>query len=663
MHDDSAHASRQGIGTMTLIEPKTEAQRARATGVAALGASLGAQKVGSTSTTPREMITVRLAGLEWRALQAEVGWAGMRSRRLYRVVNVLVAMLRRPWRVLGMMGELRAAMVRRSTPVLPEPPSPRAYLAELAGWTAAGRKPRPLPYPHIRVAHVGRLAMFEMVAPHLDLSDVDLDKELETGFDMLLIEPGVDDPLDGVEPGTIDRFKEAGIPVLFIARTTAHLEYPILPQVDLVLCEDPDLARPATDLGHNVLHIHPSVDDTIHNPIGWKHQPDPTLLVIADHPGIETDLETLAPITDQISLHGPAIPGLNPARHHPERPVGSDQTTTAKSHLAVYTTPQLTATPTSHIQLVLELVATGTPVITAPNPTLTTLLEDHYLPAETTTDIIDHLQTLAHPPTRERHSVPARRHLLTHHTRKHRFEEILTHLDIPTIPTPRISILLATKRPENIEHALNNVTTQNWPNKELLLILHGEENFDLDHIHTLTSQLPYPTQILPCPSTWTLGDCLNTGLDHATGTYISKMDDDDHYGPNHLLDLHTAHTYSNADVTGKLATNAYLGEFDLTVSQHVIDPEKYHHHVSGATLTMPRDLSAHFNFLRRSSRVDTTLLQRVIDSHGTLYVTHSYGFVITRNKHGHTWHTDSYQRFLTRADEVENGVSRRILDA
>jgi hypothetical protein len=386
------------------------------------------------------------------------------------------------------------------------------------------------------------------------------------------------------------------------------------------------------------LHIHPSVDDTIHNPIGWKHQPDPTLLVIADHPGIETDLETLAPITDQISLHGPAIPGLNPARHHPERPVGSDQTTTAKSHLAVYTTPQLTATPTSHIQLVLELVATGTPVITAPNPTLTTLLEDHYLPAETTTDIIDHLQTLAHPPTRERHSVPARRHLLTHHTRKHRFEEILTHLDIPTIPTPRISILLATKRPENIEHALANVTTQNWPNKELLLILHGEENFDLDHIHTLTSQLPYPTQILPCPSTWTLGDCLNTGLDHATGTYISKMDDDDHYGPNHLTDLHTAHTYSNADVTGKWANIVYLASSDLTIDWQATKTESFGRHIPGATMLIKREALARYRFSRVNRSIDSTLWRRMKSDDLWLYSTHRFNFV--RVRHGeHTFVT------------------------
>jgi hypothetical protein len=404
------------------------------------------------------------------------------------------------------------------------------------------------------------------------------------------------------------------------------------------------------------LHIHPSVDDTIHNPIGWKHQPDPTLLVIADHPGIETDLETLAPITDQISLHGPAIPGLNPARHHPERPVGSDQTTTAKSHLAVYTTPQLTATPTSHIQLVLELVATGTPVITAPNPTLTTLLEDHYLPAETTTDIIDHLQTLAHPPTRERHSVPARRHLLTNHTRKHRFEEILTHLDIPTIPIPRISILLATKRPENIEQALNNVTRQEWPNKELLVILHGEENFDLDHIHTLTSQLPYPTQILPCPQTWTLGDCLNTGLDHATGTYISKMDDDDHYGPHHLTDVHTALTYSNADVTGKWGNIVYLARENVTLDHQVHREESFGVHLPGATLLISRSALQRLRFNRVNRQIDSTLWRRVRDSGLTLYSTHRFGFI--RIRHGEHTYLRGDEEFLARS----TGHLRRGLD-
>jgi hypothetical protein len=292
----------------------------------------------------------------------------------------------------------------------------------------------------------------------------------------------------------------------------------------------------------------------------------------------------------------------------------------------------------------LELIAAGTPVITAPTSILDTLLDGHYLPASTTEDIIGHLQTLTHHPTRERHSVPARRHVLTRHTRKHRFEQILSHLDIPTIPTPRISILLATKRPENLDQALANVTAQNWPNKELLVILHGEGNFDLDQIRKLTSRLPYPTQILPCPSTWTLGDCLNTGLHHATGTYISKMDDDDHYGPNHLLDLHTAHDYSNADVTGKWANIVYLATRNLTIDYQAIKTESFGRHLPGATMLARREVLARYRFSRVNRSIDSTLWSRMKSDDLRLYSTHRFNFI--RVRHGEHTFVSGDESFL-----------------
>jgi hypothetical protein len=603
----------------------------------------------------------RLVGLEWRAVEAEVGWGRWRGRRLYRVADVLAKWVRHPWRVGSLFFGLRSALRRVPLPELPEKPVAESYLEELTPHVSMV-KPRPLPYPHIRVAHAGTLAMFRQVASHFDLESVDFDKEMTTGFDMLMIEPGVDDPLDEFNDTMLERFKDAGIPVLFMARTRTHLDHRHLPQTDLVITEDPELAEQATNQGLEVLHIHPSVDETIHNPIGWKQRPTYGLMVVADHPGIGSHLQTLIPLADQVSLHGSAIPGLEPARHSPDRPNGSDLDQHAKNHRAVYATPQLSATPISHIQLVLDLTAAGAPVITPPDPTLSQLLDKH-LTATNDTELQAHLEALQHPPTRERLSVPARRHVLTTHTRKHRFEQILTHLDIPTNPTPRISILLATKRPGHIEHAITNVTNQTWPNKELVLILHGQEDFDIPHIQSLTSQLSYPTTIIPCKHTEIFGDILNKGLDQTTGSYITKMDDDDHYGPNHITDLHTALLYSNADITGKTALSTYLEEFDITVSRESKDSEHYHTHVSGATITAQRRLMHEFRFLRRSGSVDTTLLKRVVDDDLSVYMSHPYGFIVTRHNLGHTSQVDGYRRFFVNAAEIDEGLSSTFLGA
>src|SRR5690606_4763932 len=156
--------------------------------------------------------------------------------------------------------------------------------------------------------------------------------------------------------------------------------------------------------------------------------------------------------------------------------------------------------------------------------------------------------------------------------------------------------------------------------------------------------------------TWTLGDCLNAGLDQATGDYITKMDDDDHYGPHHLTDLHTAHNYSNAHIVGKSRSFVYLSEFGLTVGRHIGRTEAYRDHVSGATLTMQSTDARGYGVLRRNSRVDTTLLQRVLQDGGLIYRTHPLGFVVTRNASGHTWNI-GYGAFVQGATTTESGVS------
>ena len=49
----------------------------------------------------------------------------------------------------------------------------------------------------------------------------------------------------------------------------------------------------------------------------------------------------------------------------------------------------------------------------------------------------------------------------------------------------------------------------------------------------------------------TLGDCLNRGVEAASGEYVAKMDDNDHYGERYLSDHVLAASFSDAEVVGK----------------------------------------------------------------------------------------------------------------
>jgi hypothetical protein len=109
------------------------------------------------------------------------------------------------------------------------------------------------------------------------------------------------------------------------------------------------------------------------------------------------------------------------------------------------------------------------------------------------------------------------------------------------------------------------------------------------------------------------------------------MDDDDHYGPNHLTDLTTAHTYSNADIVGKWGNIVYLTERDVTLDYQIEREEKFGTHLPGATMLMERRLLNEYRFARVNRGVDATLWMRIRQDRGRLYSTHRFNFIRVRH--------------------------------
>src|SRR5690606_30507171 len=300
----------------------------------------------------------RLAGLDWRVRVAEARLGRLRSRRLFRVVGVLAELVRRPWRTPWLLGRLREAWRKVPLPEVPSSPSDPASFVSGLGKRRAMRGERPLAYPGMRVGHAGPVATFDGVAPLLELADHDWRAGLEVGYDLLLLEPG-NEPLS-VSKAT-GAFSEQGIPRVLIARSPQHLT--LANSVDLIVVQDPALESAADQSSARVLQVPPSFDDKVHNPIGWDRQPPHELLVVSDRSQLGVDTAVLSPLAGRTHVHRIPIDEITPAQHQPRRPTGPDLALVAKQYRAAYINPQLALNTADYLQLALELVASGTPLI------------------------------------------------------------------------------------------------------------------------------------------------------------------------------------------------------------------------------------------------------------------------------------------------------------
>jgi glycosyltransferase involved in cell wall biosynthesis len=114
---------------------------------------------------------------------------------------------------------------------------------------------------------------------------------------------------------------------------------------------------------------------------------------------------------------------------------------------------------------------------------------------------------------------------------------------------PMATLVTGTMRPELLPKCFRQFEDQTYPNKELILIFNGDaravkqyqsQYAGNDHI-TITS----------IPFDFTVGTVLNYGLLAARGEYFFRIDDDDTYGPNYVIDTLLYQKAVKSDIFGK----------------------------------------------------------------------------------------------------------------
>ncbi|WP_068402259.1 glycosyltransferase [Kribbia dieselivorans] len=230
---------------------------------------------------------------------------------------------------------------------------------------------------------------------------------------------------------------------------------------------------------------------------------------------------------------------------------------------------------------------------------------------------------------------------------------------------PSVTAVLVTRRPHLLPRILGMLAAQTYPVLDVVVVVHGSEvdpsAVDPATMDTAANRPGPPVRLLMAPSSMSLGAALNLGCDAADGHLLTKVDDDDWYGPDHVLDLVIAHRLSGAQIVGKSTTVVHLEGLDTTVRRVFGSPEAPINRVAGGTILIGADdLETVGGWADVPRAVDSALIAAVSRHRGQIYRPHDIGYVYVRaaptnDGEAHTWSAGN-GHFLTSVREQWLGL-------
>ena len=212
---------------------------------------------------------------------------------------------------------------------------------------------------------------------------------------------------------------------------------------------------------------------------------------------------------------------------------------------------------------------------------------------------------------------------------------------------PSVSAVLLTHRPDFLDHAMRQLAGLQYPRLEIVLAIHGDAISDAQFEQAIAHH-PHSVRVLRIDANVIFGSAMQQACEFAEGQLVTKIDDDDYYGPEHVWDLVLARMYSGAQVTGKALDWIRVESADLTVFRPTYGAEKFADFVAGGTMLMSRaDLNEVGGWLPVAKHIDRALLDSFLAAGSLVYRTTGLGYVYVRRGSGHTAQV-SDEHFLTK---------------
>ncbi len=200
-----------------------------------------------------------------------------------------------------------------------------------------------------------------------------------------------------------------------------------------------------------------------------------------------------------------------------------------------------------------------------------------------------------------------------------------------------VSVVVSTNRPHRLADVIDSFVRQTYANKELVLVLHGD-GFSSAEVERLVRDRSERIRILLAPQAWSLGRCVQHGVDQSCGSFISKMDDDDFYGRSFLADLLMAMQFSCAGIVCKPCYVVRVeGREGLRLCREKLEYE-YGWFSAGASLVMRREVFEQIAFAHLPRGEDRTLCRDAFCLSIPVLAADRFNFVVQRRDvAAHTW--------------------------
>lgn len=307
----------------------------------------------------------------------------------------------------------------------------------------------------------------------------------------------------------------------------------------------------------------------------------------------------------------------------------------------------------------LDLAATGTPLVTTPSPALTDVFGRSVVGASTVPDATDAIRSLLRSDDlRARSSHQARRATLRW-TTSGRAEEVLSRAGVASpLQPPSLTMMIPTNRPENLQNLLRNVGRQDYPNLDVLLVLHGIDADDGQIREEAARHGVAKIDTLRVDGSVVLGEVFNRGFAAAPGEFVGKMDDDDFYGAAYASDLMACFDPSGADIVGKWTHFAYIEQLDSMVLRFAGKEHSYQEILAISTLIMKREILEEVSFPPMPAGSGSAFLRKAGELGATVYAGDRFNYLYIRSTDDsrHTWSFSEFE-MAARSDVICKGMN------